>query len=158
MSCKTCGGCFTGSGCTTSRSSKTKNELTVARILGLLQLAAQTNDQTSNDHDHVIPTIVAELSQNIYASQMALLSAYNQLSLTDFLELAECCCMHDMTGVHIAWALEHCHSSPEELMVVLREEEKCKELWHHLDGQAEVHEVFNNLAEGAVGRIKRTPI
>ncbi|KAF7731896.1 hypothetical protein EC973_007727 [Apophysomyces ossiformis] len=156
MSCQTCGGCFTGSGCTTTKPSKIKHDQHENRVLGLLKLAGQKDDKPSDDHDHVIPTLVAELSRNVYASQMALLSAYNQLPLTDFLELARCCCAHDMIGVHIAWAWEYCHGMPTDLLHVLKDQAKREELWDYLDGQAEVHEVLSQLPDGAAGRIKRS--
>ncbi|KAI9254552.1 hypothetical protein BDA99DRAFT_518701 [Phascolomyces articulosus] len=167
MSCQSCSGCFTGKSCHTTRNSK-QVEQDHHQFKSLLQLAlTRKNDSKktnlplhddASDHDHIIPTIVSQLSDNIYASQVALFSMYSRMSLEEFIELAEKLYDHEVTGSLVAWAWEYCHQDPVNLLSRLRGGgvddivTQQQELWDHLDGQAEVHEVFNGTS---VGRVKR---
>ncbi|KAI8365226.1 uncharacterized protein BYT42DRAFT_589239 [Radiomyces spectabilis] len=151
--CASCGGCFTGSGCSSSTKSDA-GTLNENRFRSLLELAAKPQDQPlTADHDHVIPTIIAELTQNVYASQTVLFSVYEQWSLPDFLELAALLYEQQITGALVAWAWEH---SQGDLLATLRSDSKERRLlWDHIDEQALVFEVFSNLPEGRAGRVKR---
>ncbi|CDS02665.1 hypothetical protein LRAMOSA00070 [Lichtheimia ramosa] len=163
MSCQTCSGCFTGKGCSTHSSrSKSSQEQETHYFESLLELAASTEQhgekhQHSN-HDHVIPTIVSVLSNNVYASQVALLGAYQQLSFDNFLDLVRRCHERNISGMLIAWCWQYCKEDGNEWLKQMRANDKGGDttaLWDHLDGQAEVHEVFNGLEEGSAGRVKR---
>ncbi|KAL0074150.1 hypothetical protein J3Q64DRAFT_1778796 [Phycomyces blakesleeanus] len=157
MSCKSCGGCFTGSGCITTKKSSDKIQQTNERFSALLQLASTSNTTTS-DHDHIIPTITAELARNNYSSQVSLLEAHSQLSLEDFLELAQLYWFYDIRGFLIAWTWEYHKGNAIQCLEAMRDQGNQKLLlWDYLDGQAEIHETFNGLELGMAGRVKRDP-
>ncbi|ORZ03747.1 hypothetical protein BCR43DRAFT_483901 [Syncephalastrum racemosum] len=152
--CGTCGGCFSSSSqCHPAKvdgSALSQDHL----FYSLLQQAQSVKATASENHDHTIPTIVSILSQNVYASQTALLGAYRQLELSDFVDLAKLCYERHIAGSHVAWAWEFCDNNPSTLLSLLKQGET-DPLYDHLDGQAEVHEVFNSMPEGAAGRITR---
>jgi hypothetical protein len=161
MSCHSCGGCFTGTGCSTVKLSKKEILNDSARFQSLLNLAAVTttttpSSETSDEHDHVIPTIMSELSKNVYASQTVLFKAHDELSLTDFLALASHLHKQDIVGVHLAWAAEYCQGNIDQLLAILSsgsESEQAK-LEQHCNDSAEMHEMFGQLTTGSVGRVK----
>lgn len=152
--CDTCGGCFSS----TTQCQPTKvGGAAISQdqhFYSLLQQAKSARTTASEDHDHTIPTIVSILSQNVYASQTALLGAYRQLELSDFMDLATLCYERHIVGSHVAWAWEFCDNDPSALLSLLKQG-KTHSLYDHLDGQAEVHEVFNGMPEGAAGRVTR---
>ncbi|KAI7851475.1 hypothetical protein BDC45DRAFT_515857 [Circinella umbellata] len=156
MSCQSCSGCFTGISCHTTRNSKQDHD----QFQSLLQFALTSNEQSkqqdeqNSDHDHIIPTIVSQLSNNVYASQVALFSAHSKMELKEFIELVQKLYDHQVIGSLVAWAWEYCHDDPINLLTRLRGDtaKEQTELWDYLDGQAEVHEVFNGTS---VGRVKR---
>ncbi|KAI7869541.1 hypothetical protein BDF14DRAFT_1715815, partial [Spinellus fusiger] len=153
MSCKSCGGCFTAKKSTTNTKSHTQHH----RFLALLRLASK--QEPGLGHDHVIPTITAELSLGLYSSQVALLSAYEQLSLEDFIDLARLCWEYGIQGSLVAWAWEYYKKDAAPWLACLQETGTAKptkqqiELWDSLDSQAEMHEMFNGLGAGRVGRV-----
>lgn len=154
MSCSSCGGCFTGTGCSTVKLSKKEIQSDSARFQSLLDLAASTTSQDQH-HDHVIPTIMSQLSKNVYSSQTVLFKAYDDLSLDDFLALAKQLHSTNIVGVHIAWAAEYCQGNVKQLLDQLSKgtEEGRTAIFQHCDDQAEIHEMFGNLTTGSVGRV-----
>jgi hypothetical protein len=154
MSCSSCGGCFTGTGCSTVKLSKKEMQSDSARFQSLLDLAATANAQDQH-HDHVIPTIMSQLSNNVYSSQTVLFKAYDDLSLTDFLVLAKQLYSANIVGVHVAWAAEYCQGDVKRLLELLNNgtEENRTSLLQHCDDQAEIHEMFGSLTTGSVGRV-----
>jgi hypothetical protein len=158
MSCHSCGGCFTGTGCSTVKLSKKELLDDSTRFQSLLDLAATTNSTTENNdqHDHVIPTIMAQLSKNVYASQTVLFKAYDELPLADFLALAKHLHTQDIVGVHLAWAAEYCQGNIAQLLTILSsgDESERANLVQHCNDSAEMHEMFGQLTTGSVGRIK----
>ncbi|EPB90581.1 hypothetical protein HMPREF1544_02642 [Mucor circinelloides 1006PhL] len=162
MSCHSCGGCFTGTGCSTIKLSKKEALNDSTRFQSLLDLATmqQQSMQQDKEHDHVIPTIMSELSKNVYASQTVLFKAFDELELSQFLDLAKCLYTANIVGVHIAWAAEYCKGNVPELLRILSagtEEEQTLVL-QHCDDSAEMHEMFGQLATGSVGRVSRTSV
>ncbi|KAI9474079.1 MAG: hypothetical protein EXX96DRAFT_580524 [Benjaminiella poitrasii] len=158
MSCLSCGGCFTGTGCSTTKPSSRKHQGDgAARFQSLLDLAASSAHDTSTEnvhHDHIIPTIVAELSNQVYASQIVLFQAYETCTLEEFLRLAALLQTNGVRGMHIAWAAEYCQNNPRRLLDVLSDNEKIS-LLQHCDDQAEMHEMFAQLVPGSVGRTRQ---
>lgn len=158
MSCHSCGGCFTGTGCSTTKLSKKELLNDGARFQSLLDLAAATtpSSEISDQHDHVIPTIMSELSKNVYASQTVLFKAHDDLSLTDFLELANHLHKQDIVGVHLAWAAEYCQGNIAQLLAILSKGNEIEQtnLVQHCNDSAEMHEMFGQLTTGSVGRVK----
>lgn len=162
MSCHSCGGCFTGTGCSTVKLSKKEALNDSARFQSLLDLAATQQQQQQQqpqqkEHDHVIPTIMSELSKNVYASQTVLFKAFDDLALDQFLSLAKCLYTANIVGVHIAWAAEYCKGDVQELLRILSTGEKDEQtlLLQHCDDSAEMHEMFGQLATGSVGRVSK---
>lgn len=152
MSCHSCGGCFTGSGCSTAKLSKKEITSDSARFHSLINLASSLqNDRDEVDHDHVIPTIMSQLSKNVYSSQTVLFTAYDELDLQDFLNLAKELYANRIIGVHIAWAAEYCQMNVKQLLTSLQQGDQL--LLQHCDDQAEIHEMFGNLTTGSVGRV-----
>ncbi|KAI9032570.1 hypothetical protein CLU79DRAFT_726971 [Phycomyces nitens] len=157
MSCKSCGGCFTGSGCITPKKSGDKAQQINERFFALLKLASSSSSTIATDHDHIIPTITAELSRNNYSSQVSLLEAHNQLSRDDFLDLARLYWIHDIRGFLIAWTWEYHKGNASQCLETMHNQGDQKlVLWDYLDGQAEIHETFNGLEYGMAGRVKRS--
>lgn len=159
MSCHSCGGCFTGAGCSTAKLSKKDILSDAAKFQSLIDLAATTsqNDKQGDDHDHVIPTIMSQLSKNVYSSQTVLFKAFDELDLTTFLSLSTQLYHSDIVGVHIAWAAEYCKGDINELLRILNgdDEQLRTALFEHCDDQAEIHEMFGNLNPGSVGRVNK---
>ncbi|KAK4521623.1 uncharacterized protein ATC70_004153 [Mucor velutinosus] len=158
MSCHSCGGCFTGTGCSTIKLSKKEALSDSARFQSLLDLATTQQQQPQQkEHDHVVPTIMSELSKNVYASQTVLFKAFDDLELEQFLSLAKCLYSANVVGVHIAWAAEYCKGDVQELLRILStgKEEEQTLLLQHCDDAAEMHEMFGQLAMGSVGRVSR---
>lgn len=156
MSCHSCGGCFTGAGCSTVKLSKKEMLNDSAKFQSLLDLAATTTTQEQgDDHDHVIPTIMSQLSKNVYSSQTVLFKAFDELDLTNFLLLSKQLYHFDIVGVHIAWAAEYCKGDTNELLCTLTsgDDQLRTSLLQHCDDQAEIHEMFGNLNPGSVGRV-----
>ncbi|KAG2203854.1 hypothetical protein INT46_011619 [Mucor plumbeus] len=157
MSCHSCGGCFTGTGCSTAKLSKKEALNDSARFQSLLDLAMaqQQSMEQHKEHDHVIPTIMSELSKNVYASQTVLFKAFDELGLVQFLSLATQLYTTNILGVHIAWAAEYCKGDVEELLRILSNGTKEKKtlLLQYCDDQAEMHEMFGQLTTGSVGRV-----
>ncbi|KAI8146415.1 hypothetical protein BJV82DRAFT_416182 [Fennellomyces sp. T-0311] len=151
MSCQSCSGCFTGKSCHTTRNSNNVQDDEHFRALLQHALTSNVDLNQETNHDHTIPTIVSILADNVYASQMALSSAYRQLQVTEFAKLAQSLYDHRITGSLVAWAWEYCQGDPNLLLTRMHSNTR-EELWDHLDGQAEVHEVFNGQS---VGRVKR---
>lgn len=160
MSCHSCGGCFTGAGCSTVKLSKKEMASDSARFQSLLDLAASQEQQPEESHDHVIPTIMSQLSKNVYSSQTVLFQAHDELSLPEFLELTKQLYLANIVGVHIAWAAEYCQGDIRQLSTLLKDgsEEDRKLLLQHCDDQAEIHEMFGNLASGSVGRVSNNSV
>lgn len=158
MSCQSCSGCFTGSSCSTPKGTKKDTLNDNLRFQSLLDLAASQNWklESAKDHDHVIPTVMAELSKNVYSSQTALFQAFDTLSQQDFLSLAACLYQLNLVGVHIAWAFEFCQNDAQLLLTILqnkdKEDDKTK-LVDHCNDQAEIHELFGQMSPGSVGRV-----
>lgn len=157
MSCHSCGGCFTGAGCSTAKLSKKEITSDSAKFHSLLDLASTTSqDQhVDNHHDHIIPTIMSQLSKNVYSSQTVLFQAFDQLDLNQFLSLAKQLYAFNIVGVHIAWAAEYFKGDTKQLLDMLSEgsEQDRALLLQHCDDQAEIHEMFGNLTSGSVGRV-----
>lgn len=158
MSCQSCSGCFTGSSCSTTKISKKDALNDSIRFQSLLEMAAESKDlqlASSKVHDHVIPTIMSELSKNIYSSQTTLFQAYDTLSLEEFLSLSSYLYQYNIVGAFIAWAFEHCQNDPHKLLQILKtsdDGEKTK-LAEHCNDQAEIHELFGQSSPGSMGRI-----
>ncbi|KAI7907865.1 uncharacterized protein BX663DRAFT_492268 [Cokeromyces recurvatus] len=157
MSCLSCGGCFTGTGCSTSKSTLKRQPDLIARFQSLLDLASSTSTKATNnlDHDHIIPTIISELSNQVYSSQIVLFKAYDELSLEVFLNMAKLLNDHGVVGMHIAWAAEYCQNDLHQLLNILSNkemEQKKKSLLQHCNDQAEIHEMFAQLPTRSVGR------
>ncbi|KAL9543471.1 hypothetical protein MBANPS3_008102 [Mucor bainieri] len=156
MSCHSCGGCFTGAGCSTIKLSKKEALNDSARFQSLLDLAATQQQQPQQkEHDHVVPTIMSELSKNVYASQTVLFKAFDDLELDQFLSLAKCLYTANIVGVHIAWAAEYFKGDVKELLRILSTGDKEEQalLLQHCDDSAEMHEMFGQLATGSIGRV-----
>ncbi|KAI8639648.1 hypothetical protein BD408DRAFT_421075 [Parasitella parasitica] len=157
MSCSSCGGCFTGTGCSTAKLSAKEVLDESVRFQSLLDLATMQQESIEDHkvHDHVIPTIMSELSKNVYASQIVLFQAYDELELAEFLFLVKYLYATKILGVHIAWAAEYCKGDLRKLLKILStgEEEEKSLLFQHCDDQAEMHEMFGQLTTGSVGRI-----
>ncbi|KAI8080826.1 uncharacterized protein B0P05DRAFT_539768 [Gilbertella persicaria] len=154
MSCQSCSGCFTGSSCSTPKPLKKNALVQELRFQSLLDLAATTpdNNDSQQQHDHVIPTIMAELSKNVYSSQTVLFKANDELPLNQFLSLAKALYSANIVGVHIAWAAEFCQDNVQQLLDILTKGDPTA-LLQHCDDQAEVYELFGQLPPGSVGRI-----
>jgi hypothetical protein len=147
MSCHSCGGCFTGGGCSTTSLKKEGNN---NRFQSLINLAMTSKKEEQNDeHDHVIPTLIAELSQNVYSSQTVLWTAFEQLSYQDFLTLANELYKQNIVGAHIAWASEYSRGDSSKLMQSLT----TQALIDHCNDQAEIHELFSSLPKGSIHRL-----
>lgn len=155
MSCHSCGGCFTGVGCSTAKLSKKEILTDASRFQSLLDLAASQDQLEHEGHDHVIPTIMSELSKNVYSSQTVLFKAHDELSLIQFLDLAKRLYTANIVGVHIAWAAEYCEGDVKQLLSLFKDgtEEERTLLLQHCDDQAEIHEMFGTLTTGSVGRV-----
>ncbi|KAI7892457.1 uncharacterized protein EV154DRAFT_504512 [Mucor mucedo] len=153
MSCHSCGGCFTGSGCSTVKLSKKEMLSDSARFQSLLDLASSSPSIESTQHDHVIPTIMSQLSKNVYSSQTVLFKAYDELDLQEFLKLSQALYRNHILGVHIAWAAEYCQMNMKELQNALQLPDPL--LLQHCDDQAEIHEMFGQLTTGSVGRVQQ---
>ncbi|KAI9323875.1 hypothetical protein BX666DRAFT_1891255 [Dichotomocladium elegans] len=168
MSCQTCAGCFTGKSCDDTNPPKSQKAGEAQYFYSLLEKASATINKSSLDndlaqHDHTIPTIVGFLSNNVYASQVALFEAFNRIDLVDFLELSRRCYNHGVMGMLIAWAWEFCQGDAKTLLGILSsgslpndDSPRKLALWDHLDEQAEVYEVFNGLDRGSAGRVHRS--
>lgn len=151
MSCQTCTGCFTGSSCHSQTSARISSK---ERFHTLLELASTSqNENDSEQHDHVISTIASELSNNVYSAQVALIEAYRQLPLQDFLVIAHTCRKHDIVGAYVAWMWEYCGAKADQLLSTCKS--PSDELWQYLDEKAEMHELFNSMPPGSLGRVKR---
>lgn len=155
MSCHSCGGCFTGSGCSTVKLSKKEILSDSARFHSLIDLALSQHQEQQEEkgHDHVIPTIMSQLSKNVYSSQTVLFKAYDELDLKEFLKLSQALYTNHILGVHIAWAAEYCEMNMEKLQNALELPDPL--LLQHCDDQAEIHEMFGNLTTGSVGRVQQ---
>lgn len=154
MSCHSCGGCFTGTGCSTAKLSKKEITSDSARFHSLVDLASSLQDEQDKvGHDHVIPTIMSQLSKNVYSSQTVLFKAYDELDLQDFLNLAKELYTNRILGVHIAWAAEYSKMNVKQLLTSLQQGDQL--LLQHCDDQAEIHEMFGNLTTGSVGRVQK---
>ncbi|KAI8979339.1 hypothetical protein BDF20DRAFT_835377 [Mycotypha africana] len=151
-SCMSCGGCFTGAGCVSSKSIIKNHADDKARFIALLESAAAL---TTHHDNHIIPTILSELSKNVFPSQTVLIQAVDELSLMDFLDLARLLYDYGIVGNHIAWAGEYCHGDVNHLHKILGSDDE-KEgkllLCRHCNDQAEMFELFNQLPSGSVGR------
>lgn len=146
MSCSSCQGCFAGNGCVqkTSDGKKTRAQ----QFSRLVEKVATRKD--------LIPSLISEMSHNVYASQMALYGMHQQLSHQLFLELVLQLHQRDIVGLLIAWAWEYVSNDAYQLMSVLSTTtENQTTFWDHLERQAELHEVINQLPTGSAGRVKR---
>ncbi|KAL9558428.1 hypothetical protein PS6_001279 [Mucor atramentarius] len=145
MSCHSCGGCFTGTGCSTIKLSKKEALNDSTRFQSLLDLATmhQQSMQQDKEHDHTV-----------------LFKAFDELELSQFLDLAKCLYTANIVGVHIAWAAEYCKGNVAELLRILSAgtEEEQTLILQHCDDSAEMHEMFGQLATGSVGRVSRTSV
>lgn len=163
MSCQSCSGCFTGSSCSTTKVSKKEALSDEARFQSLIELATTSKDlklEIKKEHDHVIPTIMSELSKNVYSSQTVLFQAFDTLPQQDFLLLAKYLYQLHIVGAHIAWAYEFCENNVEKLLDILKNvasnnniDGKLSALIQHCNDQAEIHEMFGQLPTGSVGRV-----
>ncbi|OBZ86956.1 hypothetical protein A0J61_04991 [Choanephora cucurbitarum] len=116
-------------------------------------MAATTSpDDLLRDHNHVIPTIMSILSRNVYASQVFLFKANDELSLGQFLLLAKQLYASRILGFHIAWAAEFCQGDVQQLLKMLADDKSA--LIQHCNDQAEVHELFSQLPSGSIERIE----
>ncbi|KAG1472746.1 hypothetical protein G6F56_001355 [Rhizopus delemar] len=143
MSCQSCSGCFTNNSCSTKVTVKEKT-----RFQDLLNAASN-----SSHDDHLIPTIVVELSKNVYASHNVLIKAFDTLGLSAFLELSRVLYQLKLTGEHIAWADEYCQSNLDLLMHTLQTDKQ--KLLAYCDDQAELHELFRSLAPHTIPRVSQ---
>ena len=155
MSCHSCGGCFTGVGCSTAKLSKKEITSDSARFQSLITLAASQDQHEETNHDHVIPTLMSQLSKNVYSSQTVLFKAFDELELSQFLELSTYLYKFNIIGVHIAWASEYVKGDMTQLLNILSSGQKEDQslLLQHCDDQAEMHEMFGSLPAGSVGRV-----
>ncbi|KAI8367252.1 hypothetical protein BD560DRAFT_399699 [Blakeslea trispora] len=153
MSCQSCSGCFTNDSCSSPKQSKKENLANGSRFQSLLNMAATSSDGLQKEHDHVIPTIMSTLSKNIYASQVLLFKANDELSLREFLLLADRLYTNHILGFHIAWAAEFCQGDVQQLLKILTENDTSA-LIQHCNDQAEIHELFSQLPPGSIERIE----
>ncbi|KAI8980366.1 hypothetical protein BDB01DRAFT_797634 [Pilobolus umbonatus] len=156
MKCQQCSGCFTESGCSVTTLTKAEIMNDTTRFMKLVDLASDNNHKKMDQegHCHIIPTIVRELSKNVYSSQSALYTAHQHLPLLEFLELSKQLYLFHIVGVHIAWAVEYSHNDMQLLLSILKDsdEQEKKKLLQYCNEHAEIHELFGNLAAGSIGR------
>ncbi|KAI9287055.1 hypothetical protein BC943DRAFT_320591 [Umbelopsis sp. AD052] len=154
MSCQTCTGCFTGGGCSTKKSKANHKDTT--KLESILRKAETGNLQQGADHDHTVTAIAELMSKNIYSSQMALFSMYDQLPYEDFLKVVRKCYEHNIQGPYIAWLWEYTKGNAQAVLKALVTEHGEKdELWKHLEDQAELHQAFGG--SGIDGKIRPSP-
>ncbi|ORE07495.1 hypothetical protein BCV72DRAFT_226584 [Rhizopus microsporus var. microsporus] len=152
MNCQSCSGCFTGSSCSTKETAtqdKTKFE-------DLLEKANSEPEEYQKEHSHVIPTVIVQLSKNVYASQTVLFKAYDLLERPQFIQLSKHLYDSKLTGEHIAWADEYVKGDIKQLLDILQQREERNKLLQYCDEQAEIYELFTNLPSGTVRRIGKT--
>ncbi|KAI9263724.1 hypothetical protein BY458DRAFT_514598 [Sporodiniella umbellata] len=148
MSCQSCSGCFTSDSCSTKKSSSAVVQ-EKARFQDLLKAASVP----TQEHNHLIPTVVLELSKNVYASHNVLIKAFDTLGLEGFLELADTMYRHRLRGESIAWADEYCQGDSQRLYTYLKNNPK--ELFAYCNDQAELHELFRSLPPHTIPRLSQ---
>ncbi|KAI8884456.1 hypothetical protein K501DRAFT_332642 [Backusella circina FSU 941] len=139
---------YDSSGCSTVSNKKGGSSNRFQSLINLARSKNDTRDQ-NDEHDHVIPTLISELSQNVYSSQTVLWNAFEQLSYQDFLTLADQLYEYNIVGAHIAWASEYSQGDSLKLMQSL----PTQELIDHCNDQAEIHELFSSLPKGSIHRL-----
>ncbi|KAJ2964206.1 hypothetical protein NQZ79_g779 [Umbelopsis isabellina] len=142
MSCQACSGCYTGGGCSTKRSTSDRKGAT--KLETLITKAQTTNSNENTDH-HIITTIVSIMSNDVYASQMALFQMYEALPVNKFLEIVRSCHNHELEGPHLAWLWEYTKGDAQavyRLLVDGATEDERNQLWDHLDDHVELHQAF----------------
>ncbi|OZJ05506.1 hypothetical protein BZG36_01911 [Bifiguratus adelaidae] len=169
MECESCEGCFSGAGSCGVPSTQSKTYKAVSPLIRLAlkecdhdeSMSGKTAQHTSADPTarsclqdatgprHTINDICHLLSHDNYSSYAALAAASSQLSPRDFLSLADHLLTHNITGLLIAWAWSFAKENASVFKDQLERDDPS--LIHHINGEAEIYEVFNP-AVGPVGR------